>query len=72
MSYQCEICGKKPVTGNKRSHSNIKTRIRWIPNLQTMKIIVDGRVMRAKVCTSCLRSGLAKKAPIRKHILKTK
>ncbi|MBU0579747.1 MAG: 50S ribosomal protein L28 [Candidatus Margulisbacteria bacterium] len=72
MSYVCEICGKKPLSGNKRSHSNIKTRTRWIPNLQNVRIIIKGTVQRAKVCTNCLRSGKAQKAPIRKHLVKAK
>ena len=72
MAYECIICGKKPVTGNKRSHSNIKTKTRWIPNLQSMRLIIKGTIKRAKVCTSCLRSGKAKKAPFRQQFVKSK
>lgn len=35
MSQVCELTGKRPNYGNKVSHSNIKTRIRWMPNLRT-------------------------------------
>ena len=34
MSKQCEFCGKKPQTGNYVSHSNIKTKRVFNPNLQ--------------------------------------
>ena len=34
MAKVCEITGKRPVTGNKVSHSNIKTKRRFNPNLQ--------------------------------------
>lgn len=34
MAQVCELTGKRPAYGNKVSHSNIKTRIRWMPNLR--------------------------------------
>lgn len=34
MSQVCELTGKRPAYGNKVSHSNIKTRTRWMPNLR--------------------------------------
>lgn len=40
MSKVCEITGKKVMTGNRVSHSNIKTRRRFYPNLQTKKFYV--------------------------------
>ncbi len=57
MSRICVFCEKKPVTGNLVSHSNIKTRTRWLPNLQKMKIVINGTTKSAKVCTRCIRSG---------------
>ncbi|MDZ7821496.1 MAG: 50S ribosomal protein L28 [Candidatus Marinimicrobia bacterium] len=62
MAKVCDICGKKPVYGNKVSHSNNRIRRRWEPNLQRVRIRVDGSLKRAKVCTSCLRSGRVQKA----------
>ncbi len=62
MAKQCEICGKKPVTGNKVSHSNMKTKTRNYPNLQKVKTVISGKVQRIKVCTRCIRSGFVKKA----------
>ncbi len=40
MSRHCEMTGKGPTTGNLVSHSNIKTRTRWLPNLKRKKYIV--------------------------------
>lgn len=37
MSRICQITGKVPVTGNTVSHSNIKTKRRFLPNLQTKR-----------------------------------
>ena len=37
MARVCELTGKRPITGNKVSHSNIKTKRRFLPNLQTKR-----------------------------------
>lgn len=57
MARVCDICDKGPVSGNKVSHSNIKTRTRWLPNLKRMKAMVNGTTKTIKVCTRCIRSG---------------
>jgi len=62
MSKVCEICGKKPIYGNNVSHAHNKTRRRWEPNLQKMRIVVAGTTRTAIVCTSCLKSGNVQKA----------
>ncbi len=62
MARACEICGKKPVTGNNVSHANNKTRTIWRPNLQKVKALQNGRVRSMKVCTRCIRSGAVTKA----------
>ncbi len=59
---KCEVCGKGVVVGNKVSHSNIKTKREWVPNLQRVKAMVDGSPKRIHVCTRCLRSGKVKRA----------
>jgi large subunit ribosomal protein L28 len=51
---QCEVCGKGPSIGHKVSHSNIKTKRRWLPNLQTAHVVIKGTSMRIKACTGCL------------------
>ncbi len=64
MSRVCEVCGKKPSIGNSVSHANNKTKTVWYPNLQKLRCVDEkkGSVKRIKVCTSCIRSGLVKKA----------
>ena len=38
MSKICEISGKKPMSGNNVSHANNRTKRRFLPNLQSVKI----------------------------------
>ncbi|MEA3501108.1 MAG: 50S ribosomal protein L28 [Candidatus Marinimicrobia bacterium] len=57
MSKICEICGKKPLFGNNVSHANNRTRRRWNPNLQKIKVNLNGSIKRIKVCTDCIKSG---------------
>ncbi len=40
MAQVCELTGKRPAYGNKVSHSNIKTRTRWMPNLRSKKYLI--------------------------------
>lgn len=61
MARVCHYCDKKPVVGNKISHSNIKTKVRHFPNLQKVRALIDGVATRVYVCTRCLRSGLLAK-----------
>ena len=57
MANYCEICGKGMMTGMNVSHSHLKTKRTWKPNIQRVRAIVDGEVKRINVCTRCLRSG---------------
>ena len=61
MANYCEICGKGTVTGMNVSHSHLKTKRTWKPNIQRVRAIVDGEVKRVNVCTRCLRSGKIKR-----------
>ncbi len=64
MARVCYVCGKGPATGNNVSHANNKTRRRWLPNLQPVKIVdEEGNRRRVRVCTSCISAGKVKKAP---------
>jgi large subunit ribosomal protein L28 len=64
MARACYVCGKSPGSGNTVSHANNKTRRRWLPNLQTAKIIdAEGKRRRVRVCTRCLSAGKVTKAP---------
>jgi large subunit ribosomal protein L28 len=40
MARVCQVTGKKPITGNRVSHSNIKTKRRFNPNLQTKRFFL--------------------------------
>jgi large subunit ribosomal protein L28 len=67
MARVCYVCGKGPATGNNVSHAHNKTRRRWLPNLQPVKIqLDDGSNRRVRVCTNCIKSGRIKKAPVKK------
>ncbi len=57
MSAKCDICGKGKSVGMKVSHSHIRTKKTWAPNLQTVKAVINGTPKKLKVCTRCLRSG---------------
>jgi large subunit ribosomal protein L28 len=57
MAQRCALCGKDPATGNAVSHSNIKNKRRFNPNLQTVRMEIGGRQRKVRVCTRCLRSG---------------
>ncbi len=64
MARVCYVCGKGPASGNNVSHANNKTRRRWLPNLQTVKIVDgSGERLRVRVCTSCISAGKVVKAP---------
>ena len=49
MSRVCQITGKGPLTGNKRSHSLRATRRRWNVNLRTYKVEIDGKVYKVRM-----------------------
>ena len=62
MSKICASCGKKPSFGHSRSHSMVATKRRFDPNLQRVRVLVDGVARRVYVCTRCLKSGKVQKA----------
>ncbi|HKJ04403.1 MAG TPA: 50S ribosomal protein L28 [Geopsychrobacteraceae bacterium] len=62
MARVCEICSKKPISGNNVSHAHNKTRTVWKPNLQNVRALENGTVRSKKVCTRCIRSGKVQKA----------
>jgi large subunit ribosomal protein L28 len=41
MTRECEVTGKKPVSGNKVSHANNRSKRRFLPNLQSRKFWVE-------------------------------
>ena len=75
----CEICKKKPLTGNSITRKGISkkkggiglnttgiARRRFMPNIQKVRAIVNGGVKRIRVCTSCIQAGKIEKAFRRK------
>ena len=62
MARVCAVCAKGPVTGNNVSHANNRSKRRWYPNLQTVRVLVEGAPRRIRVCTQCLKSNRIKKA----------
>ncbi len=57
MSRICQITGKKPITGHRVSHSNIKTKRRFLPNLQIKRFYVpeEDRWVTLKVSSKAIR-----------------
>ena len=62
MGKFCEVCGKGLMTGHNVSHSNRKSSRTWAPNVQKVRVLVNGRPMRLNVCTRCLRGGYVQRA----------
>jgi large subunit ribosomal protein L28 len=58
MSRRCELTGKSAQVGHKVSHSNIKTKRRFLPNLLNVTMISDvlGRPVRLRISANALRS----------------
>jgi len=58
MSWRCDLTGKKPLVGHKVSHSNIKTKRRFLPNLRNVTLISDtlGRRFRLRVSANALKT----------------
>ena len=70
MSKFCYICNKGPAAGRTIARRGLAkkkggvgkkitgiTIRRFLPNLQNVRAIVDGRVQRIRVCTKCLKAG---------------
>ncbi len=58
MARVCTFTGKHPNTGNKVSHSNIKTKMRQFPNLHLRRLWSEsqGRWVRLKLSSEALRT----------------
>ena len=49
MAARCAVCGKGPQTGYTVSHSHIRNKRRFLPNLQPVHTTVDGKNVRLRV-----------------------
>jgi len=58
MSKVCQLTGKRPAAGNNVSHSNRKTRRRFLPNLQSKRFFIPetGETVRLKLSTNAIKT----------------
>lgn len=58
MARRCALTGKGVLTGNNVSHSNIKSRRRFLPNIQVTTLLSEtlGETVRVKVAASTIRT----------------
>ena len=58
MARVCQVTGKVPIGGNKVSHSNIKTKRRFLPNLQKKRfyLVEEDKWITLKLCTEAIRT----------------
>jgi large subunit ribosomal protein L28 len=58
MSRRCDITGKSAQVGHKVSHSNHKTKRRFLPNLLNVTLISDalGRQVKLRISANALRT----------------
>jgi large subunit ribosomal protein L28 len=58
MSKVCQLTGKRPITGNHVSHSNRKTKRRFVPNLHKKRFYLpeQDRWITLKVSSTALRT----------------
>ncbi len=59
---KCDVCSKDILFGLKVSHSNRKTNRPWKPNVRKVRVVENGSVKSANVCTRCLRSNKVTRA----------
>ena len=74
MSRICAICGKKSLSGNRYAYKGSAkkkggtgrkttrvTKRKFFPNLQKIKVNLNGRIRRVYVCASCIKQGRVQK-----------
>ncbi len=75
MARECYICGKKPVAGRSISRRGMAkskggvgqrvtgvTKRRFLPNLQPVNALLDGKKKKIKVCAKCIKAGKVQKS----------
>src|SRR4051812_48977076 len=73
MARVCDLNGTKPFSGNKVSHSNIKTRTKWMPNLKDKRYVIPelSKTVTLKLSTRAIRT-IDKLGGISQAIMKAK
>ena len=73
MARVCDLNGTKPFSGNKVSHSNIKTRTKWMPNLKDKRYMIPelAKTVTLKLSTRAIRT-IDKLGGISQAIMKAK
>lgn len=61
MAKKCAICGKVGLYGSTISHAHNVSKRKWQPNLQRVKVKIEGELRKIYICTRCLRSGKVEK-----------
>jgi len=62
MPKHCEVCGKQAIKAAKLTFSHKQIVHRQQPNLQSVKVMVNGVAKKMNVCTSCLKANKVQKA----------
>ena len=68
-AMRCEICYKSGMSGNNVSHSNRHTKTRFFANVHKQSLFRDGKQVKVKICTRCLRS-MHKSSGVRQALVK--
>lgn len=66
----CDVCGKGPQFGQNIRHVHSgawarrapRTKRRWLPNLQTIRVAAGGATRKVKICTKCLKANKVARA----------
>jgi large subunit ribosomal protein L28 len=64
---RCEICLKSGMSGNNVSHSNRHTKTRFKANVHKQNLYQDGKHVKVKICSRCLRS-MNKSSKVRRAV----
>ena len=64
---RCEICHKSGMSGSNVSHSNRHTKTRFQANVHKQTLFHEGRAVKVKICSRCLRS-VQKSPKVRKAL----
>lgn len=55
MAAKCVNCGKSAGYGHAVSHSKVRLNRKFMPNLQKLRVLQNGRSIRVKLCGSCIK-----------------